>query len=167
MSVSGLISVNSTHLSHILEPLLPRKTYEIVVRAQNPVGLQTAPVFGEGHRFRSAFEDDGKVRNVMTIPTSSVVILAWSLPQLALSNDVITDFFEITYFDEHDQITSMRKKNVSYNPLSPDQPGFSADLSASGGPHTFNITVVYSTPHLTSSPATVNNVRALEGSKQL
>ena len=102
----------------------------------------------------------------MIIPTTSVVILIWSLPQLALSSDVTIDFFEITHFDQRDAERSMKMENVSYNPSSLDQPGFSTDLSAGGGgPHTINITAVYSTPHLISSPATVSSVRVLEEGK--
>ena len=138
----------------------------MLIRAQNTVGLQAAPVFGEGHRFRSAFRDDGQVVNIMIIPTTSVVILIWSLPQLALSSDVTIDFFEITHFDQRDAERSMKMENVSYNPSSLDQPGFSTDLSArGGGPHTINVTAVYSTPHLISSPATVSSVRVLEEGK--
>ena len=163
VTVNGLTSVNSTHLSYFFEPPHPNITYEVFIRAGNIVGFQTAPVFGGGHRFRSAFEDDGRVVNVMIIPTTSVVILTWNLPQLALSNDVIVDFFEVTYFHKHmhDPIMSVRMDTVSYNPSSPEQPGFSANISSVGG-HTFNITAVYSTPRLTSSPVTVTGVRTLE-----
>ena len=137
--------------------------YEVVIRAGNDVGFQTAPVLGigEGYSFMSASKDDGEVENVMIIPTTSVVILTWSLPQLAVPSNVTTDFFEITYFNLGDPVRSMRTENVSYDP---DLLGFTASILPDGG-YNFSITAMYSTPRLTSTPVTVTNVRLLEEGK--
>ena len=156
-------------MSYLYRPSPPRKTKEVVIRAQNGVGPQTAPALGDGHRFRTAFPDNGIVVDVMNISTTSVVILTWSLPQLAMSNDVTTDFFEIAYFDEGNP-TSVMTANVTYDSSSPGRSGFSADLLGDNnrrGAHTFSITAVYSTPMLRSSPATVTGVRAVEEGKWL
>ena len=162
-SVSDLTRVSATHLSYLFEPPLPLKQYEVVIRAENSVGPQTAPILGGGYRFNSAFESDGQVVNISVIPTTSVVILTWSLPQLAMAASVTTDFFRITYFDQR-RPASMETANVSYSSSSQDQPGFSVSIAPVGG-HTFSITATYSTPRLTSSPATVTDVRLLEEGK--
>ena len=130
---------------------------------------QTAPTLGDDHSFRTAFPDNGMVIDVMDIRSSSVVILTWSLPPLAVSDDVTTDFFEIVYFDEGNP-TSVMTANVTYDSSSPGRSGFRADLLGDNNgrrAHTFSITAVYSTPMLRSSPATVTGVRAVEEGKWL
>ena len=114
ITVTNLTRIDEIRLSYAYSELLTEKLYEVVIRAENSVGMQMDPVLDNGLFFYSAFPDDGQVENVRFIPTTRVVIVTWNLPTLALDTTRLNVSFNITYFknDEPDVVSSMIADSV-------------------------------------------------------
>ena len=158
--LSQLTRIGDNQLSYIYRELLIVKMYEVVVRAQNPIGLQMAPALGSGLNFNSAFPDNGQVVNVSFIPTTRLIIVTWNLPVLALATANLNVSFDVTYYSVANPINTILV-TVEYNPLQLEQ-GFSADLMIADGPsHVFQIVARYINPNLLSSQVSLTGVRTL------
>ena len=160
-----LITVGRNQLRYIFSELWTEKLYEVGISAENFVGWQMLPAFGDGLRFNSAFPDDGRVVNVSFIPTVSTIIVTWNLPPLARATDNLIVSFIITYYDASEPANTM-STTVEYDPMWLEQ-GFSANIGIADSPsHVFRIVAQYMNPNLLSSEATLSGVRTLaDGTK--
>ena len=165
VQVGEVTQVGEDQLNYSINELLTGKMYEVVIRAENSVGLRMDPELGNGLTFNSTFPDDGRVENATFIPTTSVVIVTWILPRLALETDDLIVSFSVSYFNNgaRDMNTSV---TVVYNPMVLEQ-GFSITLGADSAAHTVYITAVYSNPNLVSSPFSLPNVKTLGEGKNV
>ena len=160
ISVDSLTRIGKTQLRYTYPELLTEKLYEVVIRAENSVGRQMAPVLSNGFYFNSSFPDDGQVINVSFISTTRVVIVTWNLPTLALATANLNVFFNVTYFSDGDP-NNTTLVTIDYNSSRLEQ-GFSAKLMvANSATHTFQIVAWYINPNLLSSEATLMEVRTL------
>lgn len=163
-----LTAVDGNQLSYIFPELLTEKMYEIVVRAENSIGLQMTPALGNGIKFSSAYPDDGQVVNVGFIPTTSMVIVTWNLPPLAQATAYLNVSFNVMYYSDTDPANTVSVP-VKYN-ISQHEQGFSADLMIVDSPsYVFQIVAQYSNPYLflLSSQATLTDVQTLANGKIL
>ena len=155
-----LTMVGRNQLRYTFHELLTEKAYEVVIRAENAVGQQMSPAFGNGLRFNSSFPDDGRVVNVGFIPTTSVIIVTWKLPPLALATASLNVSFNIMYFSAGNPANTM-SVTVGYNPSWLEQ-GSSVNIGVpDSASHTFQITAWYYNPNLLSSQATLTGVQTL------
>ena len=155
-----LVTIGGNRLRYTFNELLIDREYEVVIRARNSVGQQMSPMFGGGFRFNSASPDDGRVVNVSFIPSTSMIILTWNLPPLALATTNLDVSFNVTYFSDSDpqNIVSVA---VEYNPRRLVQ-GVSVNLMEADSPlHSFRIVALYTNPNLLSSQAYLTGVRTL------
>jgi hypothetical protein len=114
------------------------KEYEVVIQAENSIGRQMFPVFGNGFRFNSTSPDNGRVINVGFIPTTSMIILTWNLPPLALATTNLNVFFNVTYSIDADPLNT-RSVPVDYDPMRLEQ-GVSINIGEPDSQlHTFRI----------------------------
>ena len=160
-----LITVGGNQLRYTYPELVTEKQYEVVIRAENFVGQQMSPVFGNGLRFNSSFPNDGRIVNVSFIPTISMIIVTWNLPPLALATTDLNVSFAVMY----NSVTSpmnIISETIVYNPMRLEQ-GFSANINIVDSPaHVFRIVVQYMNPNLLGSEATLSDVRTLaDGTK--
>ena len=140
------------------------RMYEVVVRAENSIGLQITPALGNGLKFNSAFPDDGRIVNVGFIPTASVVIVTWNLPALALATANLNVSFNVMYYSGADP-ANIISVSVKYN-MSRHEQGFSVDLMTADSPsHIFQIAAWYINPNLLSSQANLTGVQTLANGK--
>ena len=161
---SDLTSLPDGQLRYTAENIFPLSEYEIRIRAENSIGLQDDPVSGQGYRFSSASANNGSVVNFRVVPTTTVVILTWALPSLALNTSNLEVLFDVTYFRDGDQEDTVMA-NVSYNASLTEQ-GYSVDLSGTGSAqHTFTVVARYTIPFLVSTGVTLNNVATVNESK--
>ena len=161
-----LVKVGENQLRYVYSELLAEKLYEVVIRAQNGIGEQMSPVFGNGLTFNSSFPDDGRVVNVSFIPTTSTIILTWKLPPLAIATANLNVSFNITYYSSADPANIMLG-TVEYNSSQPEL-GFSANIGmADSPPHVFLIVARYINPNLLSSQAILTGVQTLTNGKIL
>jgi hypothetical protein len=156
------IKLNGNRLRYTFPGLLigQLEQYEVVIQAENSIGRQMSPAFGNGFRFNSTSPDNGRVINVGFIPTTSVIILTWNLPPLALVTTNLNVVFNVTYYSVGAPLNTMTV-TVQYNPMRPEQ-GVSIDLMIADSPlHIFQIIAQYTNPNLLSSIATLEDVRTL------
>ena len=152
---SDLTSLPDSQLRYTAENIFPESEYEIRIRAENSIGLQDDPVSGQGYRFSSAFADDGSVVNFRVVPTTSVVIVTWDLPFLALNTSNLEVLFDVTYFRIGNPEEPVMA-NVSYNASLTEQ-GYSVDLSETNNAlHTFTVVARYAIPFLVSTGVSLN-----------
>ena len=155
-----LITVDGNQLRYTYPELLTEKQYEVLIRAENTVGWQMSPAFGNGLRFNSSFPDNGQVVNVGFIPTTGTIIVTWNLPPLALATTNLNVSFAVTYYNVADPANTM-STTVEYNSSRLEQ-GFSANIGIEDSPsHVFQIVARYINPNLLSSQATLTGVRTL------
>ena len=151
-------------LRYTAENIFPLSEYEIRIRAENSIGLQNDPVLGQGYRFSSASADNGSVVNFRVVPTTTVVIVTWALPPLALATSNLEVLFDVMYFRNGNQADTFIA-NISYN-VSLTEQGYSVDLSRTGNAlHTFTVVARYTTPFLVSTGVTRNNVATVNEGK--
>ena len=158
--------IGNNQLSYIYNELLTEKMYEVVVRAENSIGLQMAPALGNGLNFDSAFPDDGRVVNVGFIPTINTIIVTWNLPALALNTTNLNVSFNVVYYNVS---TPLNRTSVSveYNPMRLEQ-GFSANVTMSDSPsYVFQIVARYNNPNLLSSQTNLTDVQTLADGKKI
>lgn len=167
--VAMLTRVDENRLSYVYNELLTEKMYEVVIRAENEVGEQMSPTFGNGFPFNSAFPDDGQVVSVGFIPLTRVVIVTWELPPLALAlaqdNKRLNVSFNITYINNgaRDMPTT---EIVEYNRTLMVQ-GVSIDLlRADSAEHTVEITAIYTIPSFVGTLFSLSPVSTLDTSKR-
>ena len=163
--VDNLTRIGETQLMYTYSELLTETLYEVVIRAENSVGRQMAPVLSNGFYFNSSFPDDGQVVNASFIPTAHVVIVTWNLPTLALATSNLNVSFNVVYFSDGDP-NNTTLVTVDYNSSQLEQ-GFSANLIVGSGTHTFQIVALYINPNLLSSEATLMEVRTLAQSMSI
>ena len=164
--VSELIRVGINRLRYVYNELSAETLYEVVIRAENSVGLQMSPEFGNGLRFNSSTPDDGRVVNFGFIPTTGAIILTWNLPPLALATSNLNVSFDVTYFSVDDSASTM-SMTVGYSPFQLEQ-GSTVDLGkADSQSYNFQITAQYRNPDLLSSQATLTSVRTLANGTKL
>ena len=155
-----LIMLDGNRLRYTFTQLLIGREYEVVIRAENSIGQQMSPAFGNGLRFNSAFPDDGRVVSVDSVSSTNTIILTWNLPPLALATNNLNVSFNVAYFSVSDSMNIM-SVTVEYNPMRLEQ-GVSVDLMIADSPsHTFRIVALYTNPNLLSSQATLTGVRTL------
>ena len=156
--LNELTRIGNTQLSYVFPELLTGKMYEVVVRAENSIGLQWAPAMGNGLKFNSAFPDDGRVVNVRFIPTTSVVIVTWNLPALARATTNLNVSFDVTYYS----VTTHTNTTMVTVPQQPELQGFSVDLMIPDSPfHVFEIVARYTNPNLLGSLFNLTRVQTL------
>ena len=164
VQAGDLTRVSNSQLQFTFPELLIEKLYEVVIRAENSVGLQMSPALGNGFEFNSTFPDNGRVVNVGFIPTTRLVIVTWNLPVLARATANLNVSFDVTYYNIAEP-TNIISVTVEYNPLQLEQ-GFSADLMTEDSPsHVFQIAARYINPNLLSSQANLSGVRTLANGK--
>ena len=152
-------------LNYTINELLTEKMYEVVIRAENSVGLRMAPELGDGFTFNSAGPDNGRVENGMSIPAITAIIVTWNLPHLALATSRLNVSFNVTYFNNGDE-SNVRSVIVDYDPMVNEQ-GVSIELGADSAAHTVNVTAVYINPNLVSSLFSLPNVQTLRQGKNV
>ena len=163
--LSQLTRIGDNQLSYIYDELLTEKMYEVVIRAENSIGLQMAPALGNGLNFDSAFPDDGRVVNVGFIPTINTIIVTWNLPVLALNTTNLDVSFDVVYYNVSKPL-NRTSVSVEYNPMRLEQ-GFSANVTMSDSPsYVFQIVARYNNPNLLSSQANLTDVRTLADGKK-
>ena len=161
---AGLIRIGGNQLRYTFPELLTGKLYEVVIRAENSVGRQILPAFGNGLRFNSAFPDDGRVINANFIPTTRMIIVTWNLPPLALATNNLNVSFDVSHYSVADPANIM-SEIVEYN-SSPSVQTFSINLGIADSPaHIFRIAARYINPSLLSSQANLTGVRTLADGK--
>ena len=156
--LSELTRIGNNQLSYVFPELVTGKMYEVVVRAENSIGLQLAPAMGSGLKFDSAFPDNGQVVNVSFIPTTRLVIVTWNLPSLAQATTNLNVSFDVTYYSGGDPTSTT---NVTVPQRSEPQ-GFSVDLMIPDSPfHIFEIVARYTNPNLLGSLFNLTRVQTL------
>ena len=161
---SDLTSLPDGQLRYTAENIFPLSEYEIRIRAENSIGLQNDPVSGQGYRFSSASANDGKVVNSRVVPTTTVVILTWALPSLALKTSNLEVLFDVTYFHNGNQ-EDIFMANVNYIASLTEQ-GYSVDLSGTNdAQHTITVVARYAIPVLVSTGVTLDNVSTVNESE--
>ena len=161
--VEQLTQVGENQLNYTISGLSTEKMYEVLIRAENDIGLRMAPELGDGFFFESADPDDGQVENVTSIPATNVAIVTWNLPRLALATANLNVSFSIMYFNNGARETVI-PLTVVYNPMKREQ-GISINLEADSAAYTVNITAVYINPNLVSSLFSLPDVRTLREGK--
>jgi hypothetical protein len=155
------IGENLLRVRYRFSEILINREYEVVIRAENYIGRQMSPVFGNGFRFNSTSPDDGQVVNIGFVPTATMIILTWNLPTLALTTTNLNVSFNVTYYNVGAPLNTI-SVTVDYDPIRLEQ-GVSVNIGEPDSPlHTFQITALYTNPNLLSSQATLGGVRTLE-----
>ena len=163
--VGELTQIGDDRLNYTINGLLTEKMYEVVIRAENSVGLRMAPELGDGFTFNSAGPDNGRVENAMSIPAITAVIVTWNLPRLALATSRLNVSFNVTYFNNGDG-SNVRSVIVDYDQMVNEQ-GVSIELEADSAVHTINVVAVYINPNLVSSLFSLPNVQTLRPGKNV
>ena len=162
--VSSPDMLPENRLRYQVGEILPQKSYEIYIQAVNSVGSQKYIPLTNGYRFESVSAVNGSVTNLRFVPTTSVVIITWNLPAIALATSGVEAEFNLTYFRQGNQVLSSVSVNISYNMALTEQ-GYSVDLSA-GGPYTFVVTALYTSPiSLLSTEVMEANIMTVDASK--
>ena len=126
--------------------IVAQKSYEIYIQALNSVGSQKYIPLTNGYRFESVSAVNGSVTNLRFVPTTSVVIITWNLPAIALATSGVEAVFNLTYFRQGNRVLSTMSVNITYNMALTEQ-GYSVDLSVlDDGPYTFIVTALYTSP---------------------
>ena len=127
--------------------IFPQKSYEIYIQAVNDVGSQKYIPLTNGYRFESVSAVNGSVTNLRFALTTSVVIVTWNLPAIAIATSGVEAEFNLTYFHQGNQgIGSKLSVIISYNMALTEQ-GYSVDLSVlDGSQYTFIVTALYTSP---------------------
>ena len=152
-------------LNYTINGLLTEKMYEVVIRAENSVGLRMNPDLGDGFFFNSAGPDNGQVENISFISATGAVIVTWNLPPLALDTSDLNVSFSVSYFN-NGAPQNVSQVTIVYNPMVVEQ-GVSINLEADSAVHTINVTAVYINPNLVSSQSSLANVKTLGGGKNV
>ena len=144
LPVSSPDMLPGNRLRYELDEILPQKSYEIYIQAVNSVGSQKYTPLTNGYRFESVSAVNGSVTNLRFVPTTSVVIITWNLPVIAIATSGVEAEFNLTYFRQGNQVLSTVSVNISYNTALTEQ-GYSVAPSA-GGLYTFIVTALYTSP---------------------
>ena len=163
--VGKLTRVGDDQLNYTINGLLTEKMYEVVIRAENDIGLRMNPDLGDGFFFNSAGPDNGQVENIAFISATGAVIVTWNLPPLALDTSDLNVFFSVSYFN-NGAPQNVLQMTVVYNPMVVEQ-GVSINLEADSTLHTVNVMAVYINPNLVSSQSSLTNVKTLGGGKNV
>ena len=164
--VSSPEELSGNRLRYQLGEIVPQKRYELFIQAVNSVGSQAYTPLTNGYRFESVSAVNGSVTNLRFVPTTSVVIITWNLPAIALATSGVDAVFNLTYFREGNQVLSTVSVIISYNMALTEQ-GYSVDLSVlDGGPYTFIVTALYTSPiSLLSTEVMQANIMTMGASK--
>ena len=144
--VSSPYMLSRNQMRYHLGEIVAQKHYEIYIQAVNSVGSQAYTPLTNGYRFESVSAVNGSVTNLRFVPTTSVVIVTWNLPAIALATSGVEAVFNLTYFRQGNQVLSTVSVIISYNMALTEQ-GYSVDLSVLDyGQYTFIVTAQYTSP---------------------
>ena len=136
--------IPGNRLRYQLGEIVPQKRYELFIQAVNSVGSREYTPLTNGYRFESVSAVNGSMTNLRFVPTTSVVIVTWNLPVIALATSGVEAEFNLTYFRQGNREDNTVSVIISYNMALTEQ-GFSVDLSA-GAQYTFIVTALYNSP---------------------